>query len=132
MPREMDDRYLLPYRDRLVTQVRVDCALTLLLEGDASVLVEQPASLSVGFVRAVGAEVWHLVPEHQQVGPALDLFGSRVLSSVAFKAGALRIVFENGLHLNVPSTENYEAWSARGPGSICVVSQPGGGLAVWT
>lgn len=131
MLREMGDRHLLPYRHRVVTQVRVDCALTLLLEGDASVCIEQPASLSVGAVDTPGAEVRHLVPERQQVGAALELFGSRVLSSVAFTTGALRIVFDNGVHLDVASTEAYEAWSARGPGSMCVVSQPGGGLAVW-
>ena len=60
--REMDDRFSLPYRHRRVTQIRVDHALTLLLEGHVSVAVEQRAPLSVGPIRAPAAEVLELAP----------------------------------------------------------------------
>lgn len=58
MLREMDDRYLLPYRDRLVTQVRVDYALTLVLEGDASVSVEEPTGSASPTVRECAHTRW--------------------------------------------------------------------------
>jgi len=54
-----------------------------------------------------------------------------VVSAVALKTGALRLVFDTGSQLRVPKDDGFEAWNARGPGSILVVSLPGGELAVW-
>jgi hypothetical protein len=129
---EMDDRYLLPYGRRAVTQVRVDHALTLLLEGGASVTIEAAAALTTGPVDAGPADVHELVPDRQQVEPALALFGLHVSSAVAFRSGALLLEFDGGARLEVPSGGAYEAWNASGPGPILVVAQPGGGLAVWS
>jgi hypothetical protein len=131
---ELDDRYLLPYGRRAVTQVRIDHALTLLVEGGASVTIAQAASLITGSTDGGGGgggDVHELVPDRQQVEPALALFGLHVLSAVAFRSGALLVEFEGGARLDVPSDGAYEAWNASGPGPILVVAQPGGGLAVW-
>ena len=129
--REESDRYLLPYRGRRVERILVDYALTLVLDGSIALTIECPAVLSHGPITAPDAVPHHVVPDRQQVDQALALFGAEVLSSVAFKSGALRAVFSNGLHLNVAASNEFEAWQACGPGTLRVVSLPGGDLAVW-
>jgi len=52
--REMDDRFLLPHRNRRVTQVIEDYVLTLVLDGDVTVSIEGMASLSDGPPRPFG------------------------------------------------------------------------------
>lgn len=130
-PVELEDRWLLHYRGMQVVQIRVSHQLTLLLDSGAQVDVESEAVLSNGLLGAPGVAMKRLVPEHQEVAPALALFGAKVLSSVAFKSGALRLVFHTGKHLSVSPDPQYEAWSARGPGASYFVCRPGGGLAVW-
>ncbi|WP_406300521.1 DUF6188 family protein [Embleya sp. NBC_00888] len=71
-----------------------------------------------------------LTPESQDVAAALPLFGAKVLSAVAFKSAALRMVFDSGTHLNCPSDASSEAWRITGPGGWRFVSLPGGDLAV--
>ena len=93
--------------------------------------IEQEALLTRGSVRGPGARPTRLVPERQDVAPALALFGRRVLSSVAFKSGHLRLVFDSGYHLNVAPHLQFEAWNATGPGRLHIVCQPAGGLALW-
>lgn len=61
----------------------------------------------------------------------LSLVGQQVLSSVGFKTGALRLVFESGALLTVPYGEQYEAWQLTGPSGRMWVSLPGGGLATF-
>lgn len=61
----------------------------------------------------------------------LALVGQRVLSSVGFKAGDLRLVFDSGQTLGVPHGEHYEAWQLTGPSGRMWVSLPGGGLATF-
>jgi hypothetical protein len=128
---ELEDRWLLPYRDVQVIQIRVSYQLTLLLDSGAQVDLETEAVLSNGSLHAPDVVMTRLVPEHQDVVPALALFGATILSSVAFKSGALRLIFHTGTHLNVRPDPQYEAWSARGPGGLCLVCLPGGGLAIW-
>ena len=129
--REEDDRYVLPYRNRRVNQIVVDHALTLVLDGHVTLTIESPAMLTQGAITAPDGASDRLVPGTQQVEKALALFGTHVLSSVAFKSGALRVVFSNGLHISVFASEEYEAWQARGPETLRIVSLPGGELAVW-
>jgi len=130
-PTEMDDRWLLGWRDRRVEQIRVDYQLTFMFSDDTELTIETPASISVGSLKAPGARAVGLVPAAGQVAAALPLLRTSVLSSVAFKSGALRVVFSAGHHLNVQPDDDYEAWTAVGPGSARWVCQPGGGLAVW-
>jgi hypothetical protein len=128
---ELEDRWLLPYRDMQVIEIRVSYQLTLLLDSGAQVNLETEAVLSNGSLCAPDVVMTRLVPEHQEVAPALALFGETILSSVAFKSGALRLVFHTGTHLNARPDPRYEAWSAHGPGGLRLVCQPGGGLAIW-
>lgn len=129
---EDDDRWLLPYRGMQVDQICVSYQLSLVLDGGAEVTVETPALLTVGSFSAPDARAVELVPERQDVAAALHLFGSKVLSSVAFKSGSLRVVFDGGLHLDVSPDPKYEAWALTGPLGLRIVCMPGGGLAVWT
>jgi Family of unknown function (DUF6188) len=128
---EHDDRWLLPCRRERVIQVRVSYQLTLLFESGITVDIETDALLTRGPLRAPEASPYTLRPEFQDVAPALELFTSMVVSAAAFKSGALRLVFDTGRHLNVQPHPEFEAWSTRGPGAICVICQPVGGLAVW-
>jgi hypothetical protein len=128
---ELEDRWLLPYRGMQVTQIRVSHQLTLVLDGGAQVDLEAEAVLSEGSLRASDVVTSRLAPERQEVAPALALFGATLLSSVAFKSGTLRLVFDSGMRLNVKPDAGYEAWSVHGPESLRLVCQPGGGVAVW-
>ena len=76
---EHDDRWLLPYRDERVIQVRVSYQLTLLLESGATIDIESEALLTHGPLRAPGASSLTLVPERQDVAPALVLFRAKVV-----------------------------------------------------
>ncbi|GAA1745123.1 DUF6188 family protein [Nonomuraea bangladeshensis] len=127
---ELEDRWLLPYRGMQVIQICVSYQLTLLLDSGAQVDVETEAELST--LRALDRVKARLLPEQQDVAPALTLFGATVLSAVAFKSGSLRLGFDNGLQLKVKPDVRYEAWSAHGPDDgPRLVCQPGGGIAVW-
>ncbi len=128
---ELEDRWLLPYRRMQVVQIRVSYQLTLLLDSGAQLVVETEDLLTDGAAAGPNAEPAHLVPARQEVTPALALFGTEILSAVAFKSGSLRLVFSTGAHLSVTADAQYEAWGAHGPGSLCLVCQPGGGVALW-
>src|SRR5204862_1657885 len=108
---ELDDRWLLPYRGMQVIQIRVSYQLTLLLDQGVQVDIETEALLTKGSLRAPDATPTRLVPETQDVVPALALFGATALSTVAFKSGSLRLVFNTGMHLNIKPDERYEAWN---------------------
>jgi hypothetical protein len=97
---EFDDRWRLRCRGMQVVQVRVSYQLTLLLATGETATIETEALLTHGPRQAPDAVRVALVPERQDVA-ALVLFGATVLSSVAFKSGALRLVFDTGHHLTV-------------------------------
>jgi hypothetical protein len=128
-PVEHKDRWLLNLRGLSVARISIDFQLTLTLAADWEVVVEAPARLSHGSVRANPAVL--LTPESQDVAAALPLFGATILSAVAFKSGALRVVFDNGTHLTCSADTLSEAWQITGPRGWRFVSLPGGDLAVW-
>jgi hypothetical protein len=127
---EHDDRWILPFRGLLVTQVQVDFAFGLNLDDKGAVRISSPATL--GWAAAgVRPEKVVLDPERQDVAAGLALFNTEVKSAVAFKSGGLRIVFGSGRMLRVDPDPRYEAWTATGPDGMLIVSLPGGDLAVW-
>ncbi|GAA3074588.1 hypothetical protein GCM10017600_27320 [Streptosporangium carneum] len=53
------------------------------------------------------------------------------MSSVAFKTGGLRLVFDSGLHLNVEPRPDFEAWSVTGPTNLRLVCMPASEVTIW-
>ncbi|WP_037808444.1 DUF6188 family protein [Streptomyces sp. NRRL F-2580] len=129
-PSEHDDRWILNLRGMGVSRICVDFRLTLTLGAGWEVVLEAPARLSAGSLRTNPG--LPLTPESHDVAAALPLFGAKVLSAVAFKSGALRMVFDCGTHLTCPAGPSFEAWQISGPGGWRFVSLPGGDLAVWS
>lgn len=127
---EHDDRWILPFRGLTVTQIQIDFAFGLNLDGQGAVRISHTATL--GWVNiAERPDRVALEPERQDVAAGLELFNTQVLSAVAFKSGALRLVFSTGRKLTVNPDPDYEGWTAAGPGGMLIVSLPGGDLAVW-
>ncbi|MGI5338080.1 DUF6188 family protein [Streptomyces sp. CA-181903] len=120
----------MPLRGMAVAEIGVNFRLVLALDSEWEVALESPAGLSHGTARTNPPVP--LKPESQDVAAALHLFRAKVLSAVAFKSGALRLVFDTGHHLTCPSDPSFEAWQVTGPTGWRFVSLPGGGLAVWT
>lgn len=129
-PVEHEDRWLLNLRGLKVTRISVDLQLTLTIGSDWHVVLETSAHLSHGPGRN-DSPVFRLVPESQDVAPALPLFGAKVLSAVAFKSGTLRLMFDNGVQLRCSADPSFEAWQIAGPRRWRFVSLPGNDLAVW-
>ena len=61
-----------------------------------------------------------------------DLTGRVVTVAQADDDGGLRIDFQDGSRLLVAADPDYEAWTAAGLDGFKAVSEPGGGLAVWS
>jgi hypothetical protein len=97
---------------------------------DWEVSLEGPAHLSSHHLHDDSAP--SLLPERQEVASALPLFGATVQSAVAFRAGALSIVFADGAHLYCAADLSFEAWQVTGPHGWRFISMPGGTLAVWS
>jgi hypothetical protein len=128
---EHEDRWILPFRGLTVTQVPVDFAFGLNLDDRGAVRLSSTAIL--GWVDVVARpDKIELHPERQDVAAGIALFNTTVLSAVAFKSGALRLVFDTGRKRSVTGDPSYEAWTASGPGGMLIVSLPGGDLAVWS
>ncbi|MET8571899.1 DUF6188 family protein [Streptomyces sp. NPDC004783] len=95
--------------------------LVLMLDRGARLAVKGPACLTYGPASAPGA-----VPLSGEEWQAL--VGATVVSAIAFKSGALRVVFSTGHHLNI---------RGEGPGVAVRVQRPdefdwsyGGGVGV--
>ncbi|WP_331772765.1 DUF6188 family protein [Embleya sp. NBC_00888] len=127
-PVEHEDRWVLGLRGLSVVGIRIDLRPTLVLDAGWEVVPAAPTRLSTGSLRTDPG--LPLTPESQDVAAALPLFGAKVLSAVAFKSGALRMVFDSGTHLTCPSHASFAAWQITGPGGWRFVSLPGGDLAV--
>lgn len=113
-----------------VSQLRVDFTFGLIFDDFCEVSIGNTLTLS--WVNApCRPDKIALHPERQDVAAGLMLFNIEVLSAVAFKSGALRLVFGDGGKLTVAPDPRYEAWTATGPGGMLIVSLPGGDLAVW-
>jgi Family of unknown function (DUF6188) len=127
---ELDDRWILPFRGLLVTQVQVDFAFGLNFDDQGAVRISNEVTLGWA---AAGARPEKVIldPERQDVAAGLALFNTVVLSAVAFKSGVLRIVFSSGRLLRVDPDPQFESWTATGPNGMLIVGLPGGDLAVW-
>jgi hypothetical protein len=99
---ELPDRWILPLRDSEVTAVDWDDEVRFRLDPAGEIIVGLGALVTEGPRTAPEARPATL----SQLGPdeVQRCVGSRVLSAVGFKNGALRVVLDNGWHLDVPST----------------------------
>jgi hypothetical protein len=127
---ELEDRWLLGLRGRSVESVDVhEFSVGVAFGGGFALTIESPANLQPA-PRAPKVPALTLNSDGTVSGSdALrSLVGQRVLSSVGFKTGSLRLVFESGAHLLVPFDEHYEAWQLASPTGRRWISLPGGGL----
>ena len=104
---ELPDRWLLGWRGMRVRRVEASERGTVMALGDRSTLDLPLEGVTLRFAsRAHDATATDpLLP---------DLVGDEVVSSVAFKSGALRVVFRSGLRLDVVASEGRGAWRATG------------------
>jgi hypothetical protein len=74
-----------------------------------------------------------LDPENDpaQLGPVLSVVRSAVLNAFADEAGALHLDFADGSAIEVPSNDQFEAWTIAGNDGLLLVSLPGQGIAKW-
>ncbi|MBF9072844.1 DUF6188 family protein [Streptacidiphilus fuscans] len=127
---EHEDRRIMNLRGLAVTEIGISYQLSLRLDSDARVVLACPSTLTLGVDD--GRQDVFLDPGRQDVVAAIGLFGAKVLSAVAFKTGSMRLVFDNGCHLNSRADPSFEAWEVLGPGGWRIISMPGGKLAVWS
>lgn len=127
---EHEDRWITSLRGLAVTEIGISYQLTLRLDSDARVVLGCPFTLTQGVDD--GRQDVFLDPGRQDVTAAIGLFGAKVLSAVAFKTGSMRLVFDNGWHLNSRADPSFEAREVLGQGGWRIVSMPGGKLAVWS
>jgi hypothetical protein len=101
MTEEFHDRWILELRGSPVVSIVVSRDFdrhetALVLEYDSLLEIKGQAFLTQGASSAPGAV---RLPDEEWQG----LVGATVVSAVAFKSGALRVVFSTGHHMNVPS-----------------------------
>ena len=114
--REGEDRWWLGWRGLRVRQVEASGQGSIVHIGERSELT-LPAQ---GFTLRSASHADDAPTEADAV--TADLAGDTVLSCVAFKTGALRVVFQSGLRLDIQG----QAWSAVGESGRSWVSLPDG------
>ncbi|MGW8780513.1 DUF6188 family protein [Streptomyces sp. NPDC055796] len=117
---DLGDRWLVGLRGIPTLAVRrTEAALSVTFADEVVLTVAGPALLTEGPVTAPGAAA--------VTGDGWGrLVGAIVLSAVAFKSGALRLVFSTGHHLNVGGAEPGTEASLRKPGVFRWSCRPGG------
>jgi hypothetical protein len=126
---ESDEGWILPVVDQQVTRCLLDYA-------EVGLLLANGININIGqvfaYVYSDGTEVG-LDPEGEGVllAPILRLRRMIVKSGMAFKDGRLQVHFEDGSHIEVPASQQFEAWNITGPGGLLIVSIPGGDLTIW-
>lgn len=132
--KELDDRWWLGLRGRTLEAVDPqDFMVVLDFGGGSALTIESAANVrATSAPRTEASAVAHNDDGTLSTSDAvLSLVGQRVLSSVGFKIGDLRVVFDSGQMLLVPFGEHHEAWQLTGPSGRMWVSLPGGGLATF-
>ena len=96
---ELSDRWILPLRGSRVTQIGWGDSVRFQLEPPGEVTVGPGALFTEGPAMTTGGDAKTLGQlGHDEVEKSR---GAQILSAVAFKNGALRVVLDNGWHLNV-------------------------------
>jgi hypothetical protein len=132
---EESDRYVLPLAGRSVSRCYIDYAFGLCfynngpsteirIEGKIRLLANRDQVVLVDPGPGSG-------PDPRLLGPLLVLFGKSVIWAHAFKSGALKILFEGELILEVDPGQKYEPWELSSSSGLKLVSLPGGSIAYW-
>jgi Family of unknown function (DUF6188) len=96
---ELPDRWILQLRGSRVTGVAWNDRVRFRLDPLGEIAVGDGALITDGPLTAPGAQARTLGELGE--GEVARAVGARVLSAVGFKNGALRVVLDNGWHLNV-------------------------------
>lgn len=126
---EVRGKWLLPVGDGKVTQLRIDCAFTLLLESWIEIRIETP------FRYGPAGDKRQFEPSDAPgLAPLLALHQATVTSGEIRKDGRLTLAFADGCELVVPPDERYEAFTVTGSlppvrRGFSFTAVPGGGLA---
>ncbi|WP_425455348.1 DUF6188 family protein [Allorhizocola rhizosphaerae] len=120
----------LPLSNCDVAMLRIDYALTFVI-GHVMGTFELRISSDFSYYSQTGRV--NLDPEDrpEELGPIIHLARSCIVSANASSGGSLSISFADGSWIDVPASEEFEAWQLSGPGGLRVISVPGGELAVW-
>ncbi len=118
----------LPFAGQLVTQIRIDYALTFCFEDISTIRISQ----AIEFSRA-GMPALVLQPETEQtlLGPVLAIVNTTVLDARVTRMGQLTMHFEEGRSVRVEPDDRYEAWEFSRKNNELLVALPGGTLAFW-
>lgn len=113
---ESSDRWNLGLRGQRVTAVSRAGGLAMHLDSGAVITVGPDTVLTQGAVTAPAAEIVRVadVPDVELEA----LAGKIILSAVAFKTGSLRIVLDNGRHLNTRASDTGAAARIDWPGQF--------------
>ena len=109
-----------------MSQLRVDFALTLLLDDDSVIRIEAPFDLKSpddSFRLPLG--------KPHEVSPALPLLHQAIALARIERVGSLRLEFEDGWTIDVPPDSEYESWQVTVATAGMWVGLPGGGVAVF-
>jgi hypothetical protein len=96
---ELEDRWILPLRGHTVTRIEPGAQTVFVLDSGVRIIVGEHAYFTdgpLGVTETVRPELAELDPDEVRKS-----IGTHVVSAVAFKSGALRIVLKDGRHLIV-------------------------------
>jgi hypothetical protein len=96
---ELEDRWILPLRGAAITRIEPGEQTVFTLDSDVRIIVGEHAYFTEGPV--TGPEVEKTELGQIDRGLLQSSIGARVVSAIGFKSGTLRIVLDNGWHLNV-------------------------------
>ncbi|GAA1246200.1 hypothetical protein GCM10009633_19220 [Janibacter melonis] len=112
--------------------IKIDWAVSVETNDGYAFRIEEPFALTLP-----GGVEQTLTPEGDPalLGPVLAVARTTLTSASALDDGGLHLDFGSGATIKVGPGNDYEAWTANGPGEadqgLLVVSMPGGGLALW-
>jgi Family of unknown function (DUF6188) len=126
---EARGKWILPIGKGLVTQLRIDCAFTLLLDAWIEIRIETPFT----YGPQGGAQRFE-PSDAPSLAALLGLHQAVVTSAELRKDGQLTVAFAGGAVLEVLPDERYEAFQVTGSlppvrRGFTFVACPGGGLA---
>jgi hypothetical protein len=106
---EKSDRWIFQMREYVVSAILIEDDLTLTLTPPGQIKVGLDALLTKGPLHGPNT-IAKRIREYGQFS-LNPLIGAHLLSTVGFKTGDLRVVFEGGWHLNVSSDYEFVAAS---------------------